>query len=102
MKELNKNNFESNTLKSNKPVVVKWWSEFCLQCEALTSTMKKLEEKYKNIKFYSANVSELNDIAAIWGIMSLPTVIIFKEGNSIHQFYGNLPQDVFEKELDKL
>lgn len=102
MKELNKNNFESLIIKSKKITVVKWWSEFCLQCEALKPTMKNLEEKYKNIKFYSANVGNLSDTAAIWGIMSLPTIMIFKDGIVVHQFYGNLPQDVFEKELDKL
>ncbi len=102
MKKLTKDNFDSKVLESKNPVLVDFWSEFCMQCTALEPTIKILEKKYKNVKFYSANISDINDIATRYGIMSLPTVIIFKNGKTVHQFYGNLPQDVFEKELDKL
>lgn len=102
MKKLTIDNFEKNVIKSKDPVFVDFWSEFCMQCTALEPTIKNLEDKYTNVKFRSANISEIGDIATRYGIMSLPTVIIFKDGETIHQFYGNLPQDVFEKELDKL
>jgi len=101
MKSLNSKNFEK-TINSNKLSVVKFWSEYCLQCSALDPTLKKLEDKYSNIKFYSANVGEIGDIAMVYGIMSLPTVILFKDREPIHQFYGNLPLSEFEKEFDKL
>jgi len=102
MKELNENNFDKFVIKSKGSVLVDFWSEYCLQCEALKPTMDKLEKKYTKVKFYSANISETSDIATIYGILSLPTIIIFKNGEIAHQLYGNLPQDVFEKELDKL
>lgn len=101
MKSLNKENFEK-TINSNKLSIVKFWSEYCLQCSALDPTMKKLEDIYSNIKFYSANVAEIGEIATIWKIMALPTTILFRDGQPIHQFYGNLPQSEFEKEFDKL
>jgi thioredoxin 1 len=73
-----------------------------MQCGALDPTMDKLEKAYPNVKFYSANISDIGNIATRYGIICLPTVIIFKDGKVIHQLYGNLPQNVFEEELNKL
>jgi len=101
MKKINDKNFY-DILKNNKLVLIEWSSEYCMQCVALEPTMKKLEGKYPNIKFYSANINDVNKHATAYGIMSLPTIILFKDGENVHQFYGNLPIDVFEKELDKL
>lgn len=100
MKSIKSENFEK-TIK-NGITVVKWWSEFCLQCSALDPTMKKLEDKYTNIKFYSMHVNDSGDIPTSYGIISLPTVILFKDGEPIHQFYGNLPHSEYEKEFDKI
>lgn len=102
MKKLTNDNFDSKVLESKNPVLVDYWSEYCLQCSALEPTLKKLEKKYTNVNFFSANVSDVGDIATRYGIMSLPTVIIFKNGEIIHQLYGNLPKDSFEKVLDEL
>lgn len=103
MINLTNNNFENEVLRSEIPVFVDFWSECCFQCIAVEPTLEKLEEKYKGkIKFAKANVSDIGGWATAYGIMSLPTMIIFKIGGIVHQFIGNQPIDVFEKELNKL
>ena len=101
MKELTIENFDK-TLNDNELVLIDWFSEVCFQCEALRPKLEKLESKYSNIRFCSANVGNLSDIATRYGIMALPTILLFKNNKVVHQFCGNLPQDVFEKELNKI
>jgi len=103
MISLNKNNFEKEVLRSDIPVFVDFWSEVCFQCVAVEPTLEKLQEKYKGkVKFAKANVSDIGDVAVAYGIISLPTMIIFKIGGIVHRFIGNQPINVFEEELDKL
>jgi len=103
MIRLNKENFEQEVIRSEIPVFVDYWNEVCFQCLAVKPILEKLEAKYKDrVKFAKANVSEIGDVATKYGIMSLPTLLIFKNGQVIHQFVGNQPQNVFEEELDKL
>jgi len=103
MKKLTKENFEKEVIRSEIPVFVDFWSEVCFQCVAVEPTLEKLEEKYKGkVKFAKANISEIGDITTAYGIISLPTLLIFNNGKVIHRLVGNQPIDVFERELDIL
>jgi len=101
MKELTSDNF--NMIKSEVYVIIDFWSEFCMQCIAIESTLKNLEKKYSDkINFYSANIGHLSNIASEYQVTALPTLIFFKDGKEKQRIFGNRPQKYIEDEINKL
>ena len=78
---LNKDNFEEEVLKSDKPVIVDFWAEWCGPCKKLGPIIAQIaEEKADSIKVCKLNVDAEMAIATKYNIQSIPTVILFKNG----------------------
>ena len=83
MKILNNDSFEQ-TIKSSKPVLVDFWAEWCGPCRMLIPVMEELSEELKDsIEICKCNVDECPDIASSFNIRSIPTLIIFKDGEIV-------------------
>lgn len=83
MKILNNDSFEQ-AIKSSKPVLVDFWAEWCGPCRMLIPIMEELSEELKDsIEIYKCNVDECPDIASSFNIRSIPTLIIFKDGEIV-------------------
>ncbi|MBP1889088.1 thioredoxin 1 [Clostridium moniliforme] len=81
MIELNKENFENEVLKSEKPVFVDFWGDKCEICKELMPGVHGLEEKYGDkIKFSSLNISSARRLAIGQKVLGLPTMAIYKDG----------------------
>ncbi len=82
-------NFEAEVLKSDKPVLVDFWAVWCGPCQMMGPIIEELAkevgDKYKVGKL---NVDENRETASKYGIMSIPTLIIFKDGKAVKQFVG--------------
>lgn len=99
---INEENFESEVLKSDKPVLVDFWAEWCGPCKMLSPTVDQLSKDFDGkAKFAKVNVDENQNLAAKYGIMSIPTIIIFKEGKIVEQFIGAQAKSVYEDALKK-
>ena len=83
--ELNSSNFESEVLKSKEVVLVDFWASWCGPCRMLAPIM---EEISKEVKTFKVNVDEEGDLAAKFGIISIPCVIAFKDGKEIARSIG--------------
>ena len=82
---LNNDNFQS-TIKSSKPVLVDFWAEWCGPCRMLGPVMEELGEELKEkVNICKCNVDECPDIASSFNIRSIPTLILFKDGNIVSQ-----------------
>lgn len=80
---LNNDNFQS-TIKSSKPVLVDFWAEWCGPCRMLGPVMEELGEELKEkVDICKCNVDECPDIASSFNIRSIPTLILFKDGNIV-------------------
>ncbi len=80
---LNKDNFEEEVLKSDKPVIVDFWAEWCGPCKKLGPIIAQIaEEKADTVKVCKLNVDAEMAIAAKFNIQSIPTVILFKDGKA--------------------
>ena len=92
-------NFESEVLKSSFPVLVDFWAEWCGPCRALSPILENIaQEHVGKLKVVKVNVDDAQALAGQFNIMSIPTMIIFKDGKPIQQMVGALPKNqILEK-----
>ncbi|MCL5774661.1 MAG: thioredoxin [Patescibacteria group bacterium] len=99
---LNKENFEQEVLKSPIPVLVDFWAVWCGPCKAIAPVLDELAKEYEGkIKLGKVNVDENNEIASQFGIMSIPTIKMFKGGKIVAEMIGAAPKNQFEEMIKK-
>ncbi len=102
VKEISGDEFELEVKKSKTPVVVDYWASWCGPCKAFAPTFESVSKKYEGrIKFLKVNVDENNDLASSEGVMSIPTVILYKNGEELERFVGSKSEKDFEEWLKK-
>ena len=90
-------NFEEEVLKSDKPVLVDFWADWCGPCKMLAPVIEEIaKEKEGVIKVGKVNVDDAPDLASQFGIVSIPTLIVFKEGKAVNQGVGVMPKGQIE------
>lgn len=90
---LTEKNFEQEVLKSNKPVLIDFWASWCGPCRMLSPMVDELAEEHSEFKFCKVNVDEEENLAKNFGIMSIPTLIVFKNGEQKAKNIGAIPKD---------
>jgi thioredoxin 1 len=98
---LNDQNFESEVLKSDVPVLVDFWAPWCGPCKILGPIVEELAKDMegKPVKIAKMNVDESREIPERYGIMSIPTLMIFKGGEVVDQMVGVTPKDTLAEKL---
>jgi len=87
-------NFEEEVLKSELPALVDFWAVWCAPCEMIVPTLEYLTENYKDkLKIFKLNVDENMKTSSKYGVMSIPTILLFKGGELKETIIGALPQD---------
>lgn len=81
-------NFESEVLSSDKPVLVDFWAEWCGPCKMLLPTIETLAEEVTHAKICKVNVDEQPELAARYKVMNIPTLIVFKDGQAVNRSMG--------------
>ena len=91
--ELTNENFESEVLKSDIPVLVDFWAPWCGPCKMMSPVVDEVSEEIKNVKFCKLNTDESEEIAFRYKVMSIPTLMLFKNGEKVKQSVGAIPKD---------
>ncbi len=100
--EISDGQFEQEVLKASTPVLVDFWAVWCGPCKALAPTVEQLAGDYNGkIKFCKVDVDHNPEIAAKFGIRSIPTLILFKDGQPAGQLVGNVSRNAIEALLVK-
>ena len=94
--------FEEEVLKNELPVLVDFWAVWCAPCHMITPTMEYLAEHYYDkLRIVKMNVDENMQTPAKYGIMSIPALLLFKDGQVLETIVGALPQDTIIERIEK-
>ena len=92
--------FDQEVLESETPVLVDFWAEWCGPCHAVSPILEKIvEERNGDLRLVKVNIDEEQELARRYGIMSIPAMIIFKEGEPAAAAVGAMPKGALERAL---
>jgi len=101
--EFNDQNFDSDVLKSDAPVLVDFWAVWCGPCKAIAPIVEKLANDYiDKVKIGKMDVDSNNQVAMKYGIRSIPTLLLFNKGKVVDQIIGNVAKESIEDMLKKV
>ena len=92
--QLNEKNFEVEVMQSPIPVLVDFWAEWCGPCKMISPIVEELAKELSGkLKVTKVNVDEAQELAVKYGIMSIPTLLVFKKGKVINQIVGAMSKE---------
>ena len=96
-------NFEKEVIKSDIPVLVDFWAEWCMPCKMVTPILKEIAEEMEGkIKIARLDVDNSPQSAGQYGIRSIPSLLIFKSGSVVEQIIGALPKNTIQQKIDNV
>ena len=90
---INKDNFQEEVLNSDKPVLLDFWAPWCGPCRMVAPIVEEIAEVRPGIKVGKVNVDEAQDLAMQFGVISIPTLVVVKNGEVVNQSVGARPKN---------
>jgi thioredoxin 1 len=101
VREVTDDTFEAEVLRAPKPVVVDFWAPWCGPCRAIAPILEQLDEEHQGIEFTKVNLDDNPVYASRFGVLSIPTVILFENGEAQETIIGARPKSYFERALQR-
>ena len=95
--EITAENFEQEVSNSDKPVLVDFWAAWCSPCRMLSPVVDEVAEAHPEIKVGKVNVDEQGELAAKFGVQSIPMLVFFKDGKNVDSSVGVVTKSAIEK-----
>ena len=100
MNEVNYNNFKQNVIDKSGVVLVDFYADWCGPCQMMAPILKEIESEKSNVSIVKVNVDNSPELAGVYGVMSIPTLIVFKDGNPVSQNIGYCPKEKVEEMIN--
>ena len=101
--EFTDDNFEAEVIKSEKPVLVDFWAAWCTPCQMVSPIVEEIAKDYADrLKVGKVNVDQNSKTASQFGIMSIPSLLLFKDGKVVDQVIGAVPKEHLKEKVDKI
>lgn len=101
-KEITMYDFETEVLNNSKPAIVDFYADWCGPCKMMAPVFKELSSEITDCDFYKINIDNEQDLANKYQVMSIPTVIIFKDGEPVLTSVGFLSKDDLEEKIESV
>ena len=98
--EVTDSNFQAEVLESETPVLVDFWAPWCGPCRIIAPSLEELNDEMDNLRVVKLNVDENQQTAAQYDVMSIPTLIVFKNGQPAKKIIGAMPKKRLEQEIE--
>lgn len=99
--EVNTDNFKTEIINSDKPVLADFWADWCMPCKMMSPVMDELAKDYEGkVKFAKVNVDDNPELATDLQILSIPAFILFKKGKELTRITGINPKEHIKREID--
>ena len=90
---ITKNNFQEEVINSKKPVLLDFWASWCGPCRMVSPIVDEIAQERPDVKVCKVNVEEQRELAAAFKVMSIPTLVVMKEGKIVNRAMGARPKD---------
>ena len=90
---INKNNFQNEVMNADKPVLLDFWASWCAPCRMVVPIIEEIANEREDIKVGKINVDEQPELASKFSIMSIPTLVVMKNGKIVQQVSGMRPKN---------
>jgi len=101
MLEITESNFEKEVMKSDTPVLLDFWAEWCGPCRMLAPVFEQLSSDFKGkIKFAKVNVDDNEKVAGKFGVMGIPCLVLVEKGKEVDRIVGYAPKEVLKKKIE--
>lgn len=97
---LTRNNFKTEVMQSDKTVLIDFWAEWCGPCRMMSPVIDEVAETLSDVKVCKVNVDEASDLASMFGIESIPTLVVIKNGQTVNKSIGLISKEQVLKLLN--
>lgn len=90
---INKDNFQAEVMNSDKPVLLDFWAPWCGPCQMVVPIVEEIAGERSDVKVGKVNVDEQPELAGQFGVMSIPTLVVMKDGKIVNKSIGAIPKN---------